>query len=42
MFAAQHFRQLDERYVHLGLDRGQDDATIRRKRCPAALVEHFG
>ena len=29
MFAAQHFGQLDEGYVHLDLDRGQNDVTIR-------------
>jgi hypothetical protein len=28
MFTAQHLCQLDQRYVHLGLDRSQDDVTI--------------
>ncbi len=29
MFTAQHLGQFDERYVHLGLDRGQNNVTIR-------------
>jgi hypothetical protein len=29
MFTTQHLGQLDERYVHLGVDRGQNDVTIR-------------
>jgi len=28
MFAAEHIGQLDERYVYLGFDRGQNDVTI--------------